>query len=151
MSEVYFAFRAGRIIVKRLCNNRRTNVDFSLLWLRSTCILRIRTRQRQRPARDWQLAWRKRIDRGPILRGRVARTWEKRCFFFGCVSWDARWALLLPWHRTPAWRSRSCVRRVPTFGEARPALLNALQTRELERASGEFVQRLLKEATIAQW
>jgi hypothetical protein len=39
---------------------------------------------------------------------------------------------------------------VPTFGEARPALLNALQTRELERASGEFVQRLLKEATIAQ-
>jgi peptidyl-prolyl cis-trans isomerase C len=40
--------------------------------------------------------------------------------------------------------------RVPTFEEARPALSNALQTRELERASGELVQRLLKEATISQ-
>jgi peptidyl-prolyl cis-trans isomerase C len=39
---------------------------------------------------------------------------------------------------------------VPTFEEARPSLSNAMNTRELERATGELVQKLYKEATITQ-
>lgn len=40
--------------------------------------------------------------------------------------------------------------RVPTFVEARPQLLNALNAREVERATTELVQKLFKEATITQ-
>ncbi len=40
--------------------------------------------------------------------------------------------------------------RVPTFEEARPALLNAMNARELDRATNELVQKLYKEATITQ-
>jgi parvulin-like peptidyl-prolyl isomerase len=40
--------------------------------------------------------------------------------------------------------------RVPTFEEARPQLLNALNAREAERATTELVQKLFKEATITQ-
>src|SRR5689334_1072557 len=39
---------------------------------------------------------------------------------------------------------------VPTFEEARPALLNAMNGKELERATTELVQKLLKAATISQ-
>lgn len=39
---------------------------------------------------------------------------------------------------------------VPTFEEARPTLVNALNARELERTTAELVQKLLKEATISQ-
>jgi parvulin-like peptidyl-prolyl isomerase len=40
--------------------------------------------------------------------------------------------------------------RVPTFEEARPQLVNALNSRELERATNELVQKLFKESTITQ-
>jgi parvulin-like peptidyl-prolyl isomerase len=40
--------------------------------------------------------------------------------------------------------------RVPTFEEARPSLANALQARELERATAELVQKLLKDAKISK-
>jgi parvulin-like peptidyl-prolyl isomerase len=40
--------------------------------------------------------------------------------------------------------------RVPTFEEARPQLWNALNAREVERATTELVQKLFKEATITQ-
>jgi len=39
---------------------------------------------------------------------------------------------------------------VPTFEEARPSLSNAMNGRELERATHELVQKLYKEATITQ-
>lgn len=39
---------------------------------------------------------------------------------------------------------------VPTFEEARPSLLNALQSRELDKATNELVQKLVKEAQITQ-
>ena len=39
---------------------------------------------------------------------------------------------------------------VPTFDEARASLVNAMNARELERATAELVQKLLKEATISQ-
>jgi len=40
--------------------------------------------------------------------------------------------------------------RVPSFEEARPSLANALQARELERTTGELVQKLLKDAKISK-
>ena len=39
---------------------------------------------------------------------------------------------------------------VPTFEEARATLVNALNAKELERATTELVQKLLKDATISQ-
>jgi EpsD family peptidyl-prolyl cis-trans isomerase len=39
---------------------------------------------------------------------------------------------------------------VPTFEEARPSLLNALQSRELEKATNDLVQKLVKEAQITR-
>jgi peptidyl-prolyl cis-trans isomerase C len=39
---------------------------------------------------------------------------------------------------------------VPTLEEARPQLLNAMNARELERATAELVQKLFKEAAITQ-